>query len=74
MRGRQSQAMLRTLGVDELVTASTDAYVETAVALGGDADRRRDLSRRIVARRDALFEREEPVRALEDFLEKAARG
>jgi CRISPR-associated protein Csy1 len=74
MRGRQSQAMLRTLGMDELVTADTDTYVETAVALGGDADRRRDLSRRIVARRDALFEREEPVRAFEDFLEKAARG
>jgi CRISPR-associated protein Csy1 len=72
MRGRQSQAMLRALGAAELVARDVDHYVETAVALGGDADRRRALSETIVANRGGLFEREEPVRALEDFLEKAA--
>jgi CRISPR-associated protein Csy1 len=74
MRGRQSQAMLRALGAAELVARDVDHYVETAVALGGDADRRRALSETIVANRGGLFEREEPVRALEDFLEKAAKG
>jgi CRISPR-associated protein Csy1 len=74
MRGRQSQAMLRALGAGELVTPDTEGYVETAVALGRDAGRRRALSQAIVANRGALFEREEPVRALEDFLERAAKG
>jgi predicted O-linked N-acetylglucosamine transferase (SPINDLY family) len=73
MRGRQSQAMLRTLGAGELVVASTEAYVDLAVRLGGDAARRREISERIIAARGELFERDEPVRALEAFLENAAR-
>jgi CRISPR-associated protein Csy1 len=72
MRGRQSQAMLHALGAGELVAADADAYVETAASLGRDRERRAALSQRILANRGALFEREEPVRALEDFLEKAA--
>lgn len=74
MRGRQSQAMLRALGAGELVARDVDAYVEAAVALGGDAERRRALSQTILANRPALFERDEPVRALEGFLERAAKG
>jgi CRISPR-associated protein Csy1 len=74
MRGRQSQAMLHTLGAGELVARDADTYVETAVALGRDADRRRALSQAILANRGVLFERDEPVRALGDFLEKAAKG
>jgi predicted O-linked N-acetylglucosamine transferase (SPINDLY family) len=56
------------------VARDVDGYVETAVALGRDASRRRALSQAIVANRGALFEREEPVRALEDFLDGAAKG
>jgi len=74
MRGRQTQAMLRILGVEELVAASPDALVETVLRVGSDADLRAELSRRILAQRGALFERDEPVRALEDFLVKAAAG
>ncbi len=74
MRGRQSQAMLRSVGAPELVTADFESHVETAVRLGRDPDARRELSQRILANRGALFERDEPVRALEDFLERAARG
>jgi protein O-GlcNAc transferase len=74
MRGRQSQAMLRMMGLEELIARDRAEYVEKAVALGRDRDRRRALSQRIVAARGAIFEREEPVRAFEDFLERAARG
>jgi protein O-GlcNAc transferase len=74
MRGRQSQAMLRAVGMEELVARDRAEYVAKAVAIGRDRDRRRHLSERIAAGRGALFEREEPLRALEDFLEKAARG
>ncbi len=74
MRGRQSQAMLEMLGVPELITADFDSQVATALRLGADADERRALSERIRAHRDRLFERDEPVRALEAFLEQAVRG
>ncbi len=73
MRGRQSQAMLRALGLEELVASDVDGYVETAVRLGLDLAERARVSRAIAARRGELFERDEPVRALEAFLERAAR-
>jgi protein O-GlcNAc transferase len=71
MRGRQSAAMLRLLGLDELVASDSREYVEKAVAIGGDRDRRAALAQRIGAARPALFDRDEPIRALEDFLERA---
>jgi protein O-GlcNAc transferase len=74
MRGRQSAAMLRSLGVPELVTESPEAYVETAVRLGRSRDERRALSERILRGAGQLFDRSEPVRAFEAFLESAARG
>ena len=74
MRGRQSAAMLRSLGVPELVTASPEAYVETAVRLGRSRDERRALSERILRGAGELFDRAEPVRAFEAFLERAARS
>jgi CRISPR-associated protein Csy1 len=74
MRGRQSQAMLRILGADALIAPDVHTYVETAVRLGRDPAERRALSERIIANRGELFERDEPVRELEDFLERAARG
>ena len=72
MRGRQSQAMLRILGVEGLVVKDVDGYVDLAVNLGRDAAARKGLAARILASRGALFERDEPLRALEDFLERAA--
>jgi len=74
MRGRQSAGMLRTIGVEEeLVVGDADAYVRKAAELGKDADLRQALAERIRAGRPALFERDEPIRALEDFLERAVR-
>jgi predicted O-linked N-acetylglucosamine transferase (SPINDLY family) len=74
MRGRQSQAMLRILGADALIAPDVPTYVETAARLGRDPAERRAWSERIIANRGELFERDEPVRELEDFLERAARG
>lgn len=72
MRGRQSQGMLRILGLDELVAQDAEDYIRIATDLGRDTARRRELSERIRQRRPELFEREEPVRALEEFLIRAA--
>jgi CRISPR-associated protein Csy1 len=74
MRGRQSAGMLRDLGLEELIAENVEDYVEKAVALGRDPDRRKSLSGLIAARRGLIFERDEPARALEDFLARAVDG
>jgi protein O-GlcNAc transferase len=74
MRGRQSKAMLEILGLEELVAADAGGYVDAAVSLGTQRARREEIAGRMAANRGRLFEREEPVRAFERFLESAARG
>jgi len=71
MRGRQSAGMLRMMGIEELIAGDEDAYVAAAVAIANERERREELSRRIVASHPVLFERDEPIRALESFLENA---
>lgn len=68
MRGRQSAAMLRQIGLDELVASSAEDYVERAVALAGAAQRRHALEREIGARKHDLFEDRDVCRAFADFL------
>jgi CRISPR-associated protein Csy1 len=71
MRGRQSHAMLTILEAGELIARDTEDYVERAVALGRDRDYRLAISERIVANHGLLFDRDEPLRALERFFEAA---
>ena len=73
MRGRQSMAMLRLLGMDELVAADVSDYVAKAVKVGTDRELRAALSARIKAGLATLFDRDEPIRELESFLETAVR-
>ncbi len=73
MRGRQSQAMLRAVGAAELVAGDLDEYVAIAEKLGRDAAYRASMADRIHANLGNLFERDEPVRALEDLLGRVAR-
>jgi CRISPR-associated protein Csy1 len=73
MRGRQSQAMLRIVGAQDLVASSVEEYLGIAQRLGGDAAERTRISGRIRDGLGNLFERDEPIRALEAFLERAAR-
>ncbi len=72
MRGRQSAAMLGILDLGELVAKDANEYVEKAVGVGRDHAWRVQLSERIRERREALFARDEPIRALEAFLAQAA--
>lgn len=74
MRGRQSAAMLHILGMDELVAHDEDEYVAKAVAIASDRARRHDLSARMRAGHGELFDREEPIRAFEDFLAGAVEA
>jgi protein O-GlcNAc transferase len=73
MRGRQTAAMLEEIGVADLVARDPAHFVEMATRIAGDRDERLALSERIRAGCGQLFGRDEPVRALERFLERAAR-
>jgi CRISPR-associated protein Csy1 len=68
MRGRQSQAMLRLLGLDQYIATDADDYVRLAIELANDRDARARASRQMHEHAGALFEREEPIRQLENFL------
>jgi CRISPR-associated protein Csy1 len=67
MRARQSAAMLRTLGLGELVAGSPEAYVDLAIDLARDRARNARLRALIGERSGALFGRAE---AVEEFSEK----
>ncbi|HLX22035.1 MAG TPA: tetratricopeptide repeat protein [Usitatibacter sp.] len=71
MRGRQSAAMLRMLGIEELIAKDADDYVAKAVAIANDRAMRATLSGRMKAGHGLIFNRDEPIRALEGFLETA---
>lgn len=73
MRGRQSSAMLRILGVEELIVSDTEAYVRTAVRLGTDAAWRQSLRARILEGLPKLFDDPAPIAALNDLLLQLAR-
>jgi len=61
MRGRQSAAMLRIVGVPELVAQSEGQYPHLAVRVAGDRAYRSSLSQRIMAGLPRLFGRSEPI-------------
>jgi len=73
MRGRFASAILRRLGLDELVATDDDDYIARVIALANDAPRCKALAERIVATRNILFDDPAPVRALEAFLDEACR-
>jgi len=68
MRGRQSAAMLRIVGADELIADDGNRYVSITTRLVEDLAWRKEISERLRAARGALFDRREPVRALADLL------
>jgi len=68
MRGRQSAAMLRMVGADELIADDQDHYVSIATRVVEETAWRKGISERLRDARGALFDRSEPVRALADLL------
>ncbi|MBY6242591.1 tetratricopeptide repeat protein [Methylosinus sp. Sm6] len=74
MRARHTAAILRRIGCEATIAVSLDDYVEIAVALGRDGSRREALSRFMAQNKSKAFEDMDYIRALEGFLERAARG
>jgi CRISPR-associated protein Csy1 len=74
MRGRQSQAMLKTVGVAELVAASEEDYVALALRVAGDRAWGDQLRRTLQGRGGELFDRQEPLEALSELLARIHEG
>ena len=74
MRGRQTAAMLRLLGIEDLIAADIDGYVEITIALCRDRERRAALRASILANACRLFEPVDVMPALAAFLERVAHS
>jgi CRISPR-associated protein Csy1 len=70
MRGRQSAAMLRTIGVEELVARDEQEYIAIALRVAQDRAYREALRARIRDGLPRLIDRSEPVEALAAAFER----
>ena len=66
MRGRQSMAMLKILGLDELIARNHESYLQTTMAVAEQRDPK--LRQRIVENHPLLFNRMEAIQVLETQL------
>jgi len=73
MRGRQSFAILKQLGVTDTAAESLDGFVEIAVRLGLDRAWRDEIRAKLAAALPRLTD-DAPARAFEAWLEKVVRG
>jgi CRISPR-associated protein Csy1 len=69
MRGRQSAAMLRQIGLDDLVVDDSRDLAQRAVAVARHPSPFRE---RIAGNRNALFDRSEPIQALAGIMSDLA--
>lgn len=74
MRGRQSAAMLRRLGLDSLIARDVSDYADLATRLGRDGDWRREVRSVLAERANLLFDDSGPTRELARILEELASG
>ncbi|MBI3513239.1 MAG: tetratricopeptide repeat protein [Proteobacteria bacterium] len=77
MRARHTYGFYRLMGLDDCVARDVADYVAIALRLGTDPVWRAEVSRRIQAASAVLYENDDTVQAIEDFLVAAvarARG
>lgn len=71
LRGRLASAILKKLGLPELVMQTEEGYVELAVRLASDREYRQSVRERMERARAGLYDDPAPIRALEEFLLQA---
>jgi predicted O-linked N-acetylglucosamine transferase (SPINDLY family) len=69
--GRFTQGFYRRMEIDDCVVTTPEQYVDLAVELGTNQDRRREISKLILSRCNVLFDNSAGVRALEEFFASA---
>jgi len=70
LKGRLTYSWYKTLGIEECIAQDADQYVDIAVALGTDREKREHLRRRIRQASPLLFDDLQAVRELEAFFER----
>lgn len=68
MRGRLASGLLREIGLGDFVCPDIAAYVEEAVVLARDTQRRRATGERMKAGLEKIIDDPKPARALQDHL------
>jgi predicted O-linked N-acetylglucosamine transferase (SPINDLY family) len=71
MRARHTYAFLKRMGLDELIAADVDSYVDLAVRVARDPGWRNRLRAEVAERLPGVLGDMECIRALEAFLERA---
>lgn len=74
MRGRQSMAMLRSIGCSDLIASDKEDYVRKASVALSDVAFRHDARERMRAGSEGLYEQSAPLRHLEETLTGEWRG
>lgn len=70
MRGRQSAAYLKAMGIDETIARDANQYVDIAARLGSDPEWRQNIGARIRAGSEKLYGDMRPIHGLERFIEE----
>ncbi len=71
LRGRITQALYRKMGLDELVPGDARAYVELALRVAAERDFRAAQRARIAERIETVYETDDSVGELADWIERA---
>jgi predicted O-linked N-acetylglucosamine transferase (SPINDLY family) len=74
MRGRHSSAILKMMDVTETIAESVEDYISIAARLANNPDERSMVSRKVADRKNRVYRDHECIAALEDFIDRAARG
>ena len=74
MRGRHTSALLEMMGVSETIGETIDDYVAIAARLARDPAWRAEIRDKMSALKQAVYRDRACIAALEDFLERVARG
>lgn len=73
MRGRFASAILRKMGLEELISHSTKDYIENAVKIVMDENFRKSIKNKIIIKKYSLYSDMSVIKKLEDFIESIAR-
>lgn len=74
MRGRHTLAIAKVMDLDEAIASTLDEYVKLAIRLGNDPTARVAMRTKVAERKVRVYRDASPIRALEAFLEQAARS
>ena len=74
MRGRLASGILKRMSMPELVAKTDQEYIELVVQLVQDKSYHDQISKKMIERREILYDDLAPIKALESFLVNKARG